>query len=272
MPNEDKAWNQAEGAVLLERVGAVALVTLSHPAALNALTWRMYEQLEQHVEFLATDKETRVIILRGDGERAFAAGTDIAQFRGFSGADGVAYEKRMDSVVDRLATLPKPVLAAVHGYAVGSGLIISSACDLRYATSSARFGAPVARTLGNCLSLKNYRRLINAFGPTRTKQLLFTGELLSADDALQCGFLSAILPSGEQFFSRVLEIAQGISELAPLTLWATKEAFRYLGLSAIGDAPATSFDEVVAQVYGSGDFAEGVQAHFEKRRPMWRGQ
>src|SRR5436309_3342096 len=155
--------NREEGTVFLEQKGPVAVLTLSRPAALNALTWTMYEQIETHLEFLASDSATRAVILRGDG-KAFAAGTDIQQFRGFTGADGVAYEHKMEAIVERLYTLPKPVIAAVHGYAVGAGLVLSVACDLRYATPAARFGAPIARTLGNCLSLKNYQYLAQSFG------------------------------------------------------------------------------------------------------------
>src|SRR5947209_2108788 len=218
--------NREEGTVLLEQKGPVAVLTLSRPAALNALTWVMYQELETHLEFLANETTIRVVILRGDGN-AFAAGTDIQQFRGFTGADGVAYEHKMEAIVERLYTLPKPVIAAVHGYAVGAGLVLSVASDLRYATPSARFGEPIARTLGNCLSLKNYHHLAQAFGAMHAKEMLFTARLLSATDALQCGFLTAIVEE-ERIFTHVLEVAQQISTLAPLTLWATKEAQRRL--------------------------------------------
>jgi enoyl-CoA hydratase/carnithine racemase len=257
-----------QGSVLCEQNGAVAIITLSRPAALNALTWTMYTQLEAHLNRLASDDGTRAIIIRGEGPRAFAAGTDIRQFQGFSGADGITYEQQMDTVIERLATMPQPVLAALHGYAVGAGLVIATACDLRYATSDARLGAPMARTLGNCLSLKNYQRLANALGIMRTKELLFTSRLLSAEEALRCGFLTGIVDDG-QLDGYVLEVAQRISTLAPLTIRATKEAFKRLADGMGEDAHA--FDDILAQVYGSHDFAEGVQAHSEKRRPSWTG-
>ncbi len=271
MPTEDSAANHENGAVLLERTGPVAVITLSRPAALNALTWSMYEQLDAHLNQLAVDDTIRAIIMRGDGPRAFAAGTDITQFQGFSGADGVAYEQRIDTITDRLYSIPKPLIAAVHGVAVGAGLMITTACDLRYATPAARFGAPMARTLGNCLSLKNYRRLVQAFGSMRTKELLFTARLLSADEALQSGFLTAIVDEA-QIFTQALEVARQISDLAPLTIWATKEALRRLNTLEEAKLANIPFDDVVARVYGSLDFAEGVQAHVEKRRPVWRGE
>ncbi len=271
MPTEDSAANHKQGTILLERTGPVAVITLSQPAALNALTWSMYKQLDAHLVQLSADDTIRAIIMRGDGPRAFAAGTDIQQFQGFSGADGIAYEQCMDTFTDRLYSIPKPLIAAVHGVAVGAGLMIATACDLRYATPSARFGAPMARTLGNCLSLKNYRRLVQAFGSMRTKELLFTARLLSADEALQSGFLTAIIDE-TQFFTQVLEVAQQISDLAPLTIWATKEALRRLNTAEDDRLANVPFDDVLARVYSSHDFAEGVRAHIEKRRPVWRGE
>src|SRR6266849_7318867 len=112
MPTEDSAANHEKGTILLERTGPVAVITLSRPAALNALTWSMYEQLDAYLGQLAADDTIRAIIMRGDGPRAFAAGTDIQQFQGFSGADGIAYEQRLDTFTDRLYSIPKPLIAA----------------------------------------------------------------------------------------------------------------------------------------------------------------
>jgi enoyl-CoA hydratase/carnithine racemase len=268
MASQDNTTHDEQGTVLLEQKGAVAVVTLSRPEALNALTWKMYEELEAHLTNLATDDMIRAVIIRGGGSRSLAAGTDIRQFQGFSDADGIAYEQRMDTIIDRLSNMPQPVIAAISGYAVGAGLVIATASDLRYATPAARFGAPMARTLGNCLSLKNYQRLSLALGAMRTKELLFTSRLLSAEEALQCGFLTAIIDE-DHLFTQVLEIAHQISALAPLTIWATKEAFKRIDHGENSDSSA--FDDVLARVYGSRDFAEGVQAHKEKRRPTWCG-
>ena len=271
MSSEDNTVNHENGTILLERTGPVAIITLSRPAALNALTWSMYEQLDAHLVQLAAADTIRAIIMRGDGPRAFAAGTDIQQFQGFSGADGVAYEQRMDAFTDRLYSMPKPLIVAVHGVAVGAGLMITTACDLRYATPAARFGAPMARTLGNCLNLKNYQRLVQAFGLMRTKELLFTARLLSADEALESGFLTAIVDEA-QIFTQVFEVARQIASNAPLTIWATKEALRRLNTAEDASLANIPFDDVLTRVYGSHDFAEGVRAHVEKRRAVWRGQ
>jgi enoyl-CoA hydratase/carnithine racemase len=266
MSTEKTAHDDDEGAVLLEKRGPIAMITLARPAALNALTWTMYEQMEAHLERLAADDTTRAIIIHGKG-KAFAAGTDIQQFQGFSGEDGIAYEHKMEAIVERLYTISKPTLAAIHGYAVGAGLVVASVCDLRYATPASRFGAPIARTIGNCITLKNYRHLVDSFGAMRTKEMLFTGSLLTATDALHCGFLTGIVDE-ERLMTHVTEIAQQITALAPLTIWSVKEAQRRLHAAE----EALDFDDVVARIYSSSDFAEGVQAYLEKRQPNWRGQ
>jgi len=265
MSTENATHQQDEGAVLLEQMGPIATITLARPAALNALTWAMYQQMEAHLERLAADDTTRAIILRGEG-KAFAAGTDIQQFQGFTGENGIAYEHKMETIVERLYSITKPTIAAIHGYAVGAGLVIASVCDLRYATPASRFGVPIARTLGNCITLKNYRHLVDSCGAMRTKEMLFTGRLLTATDALQCGFLTAIVDE-ERLMTEVTEIAQQISSLAPLTMWSVKEAQRRLNAAE----EAIDFDDVVARIYGSSDFAEGVQAYLGKRKPHWRG-
>lgn len=274
-PSPEVPRGAETGTVRLERVGAsarVALLTLARPAALNAMTWAMYQQLEAHLNALADEAEVRVIVLRGDGPQAFASGTDIAQFATFSGADGVAYERQVERIMERLTSMPQPMLAAVHGYAVGSGCAIATACDLRYATPEARFGIPVARTLGNCLSLGNYRRIARAFGQMRAKEMLLTGKLLSASEALQAGYLTTIF-DGAGFFERVLEVAEGIAANAPLTIWATKEAYHRLDTAEERAlVAATPFDDVIERVYASEDFHEGVRAHGEKRRAQWQGR
>ena len=259
------------GTVILERLRGVTQLTLSRPAALNALTWEMYKQLEEHLVTLADDPQTLVLVIRGDGDKAFAAGTDISQFQGFTGQDGIEYEQRIDRINERLANFPKPTIAAVHGYAVGGGMLLATCCDLRYATPKAKFGAPMARTLGNCLSIENYQRLVRELGAMRTKELLYTSRMASAEEALSCGFVTAVIEE-DGFFQEVLDIAERISNNAPLTISATKEALSRLNEYNRSDIPEDAFDDVIRKVYGSKDFAEGMSAYLEKRPPVWRGE
>lgn len=266
MSTENSVNRKDEGEVLLDIAGPVASLTLARPSALNALTWAMYQQMEAHLERLAADEAIRAIIIRGAG-KAFAAGTDIQQFVGFTADDGIAYEHKMAAIVERLYAFSKPTIAAIHGPAVGAGIVIASVCDLRYATPASRFGVPIARTVGNCITLTNYRHLADAFGAMRTKEMLFTGRLLTATDALQDGFLTAIVDE-EQLTVYAAEVAQQISSLAPLTIWAAKEGQRRLNAAE----EAIDFDDVITTVYGSADFAEGVHAYLEKRKPTWHGQ
>ncbi|MBE3560458.1 MAG: enoyl-CoA hydratase/isomerase family protein [Ktedonobacteraceae bacterium] len=266
MSTQEFTNQQEEGKVLLELIGPVATLTISRPAALNALTWTMYQQLESHLDYLVHNDTIRAVIMRGAG-KAFAAGTDIAQFQGFTVAEGLRYERKMEAIFEKVEGFPKPVIAAIHGYAVGAGLFLSAACDLRYATPISRFGAPIARTMGNALSLKNYARLETAFGTMRVSEMLFTARLFTAEEALQYGFLTEIIDE-ERIFAHVNEIARQVSLHAPLTMWAAKEARRRLRASQ----PDIPFDDVLARIYTSQDFAEGIRAYVEKRKPKWQGR
>ena len=266
MSDNDTIQSKQDGEVLLEQTGAIATLTLSRPDALNALTWTMYQQLEDHLQYIEADEHILVVIVRGAG-KAFAAGTDIQHFQGFTGHDGILYEEKMESIIERLYLLPKPTIAAIHGYAVGAGIIIASVCDLRYASPAARFGLPIGRTLGNCLSVKNYRHIAESFGPMRAKEMLFTGRLLSAEDALHCNYLTALIEH-ERLFEHVTEVAQQISTMAPMTILGTKEAHRRLSKAE----PDPAFDDFMTRMYDSADFAEGVNAYIEKRKPIWTGK
>ena len=183
-----------DGDVRLVREAAVATILFDRPQARNAMTWRMYEGLAAACEQLAKDASVRVTVLRGVGGKAFIAGTDIAQFQDFkTGEQGVAYEAKMEGYLAALEALPMPTLAVVEGWAIGGGLAIAACCDLRIATPGTKFGVPIARTLGNCLSIANYARLIAALGQARAKRMLLLAENLSAEDALAAGFVTAVV-------------------------------------------------------------------------------
>jgi enoyl-CoA hydratase len=227
------------------------------------MTFAMYEALYAHCERADDDPEVRALVLRGAGG-AFVAGTDIAEFRAFeSGEDGLEYEATIDRIVGRLEAVRKPTVALVDGYAVGGGLALAAACDLRICTSEAKFALPIARTLGNCLSMANYARLVALIGEARLKELVFTARTVRAEEALAIGLATEVVADGE---ARVAELCEQMAGHSPITLRVTKEALRRLR-----EAGLPGGDDLVVEAYGSGDFREAVQAFAEKRAPKWRG-
>jgi len=256
-----------DGEVRYNRDGDVVTVIFDRPAARNAMTWRMYEQLGEACARIRGEEGVRVAVFRGAGGKAFVAGTDIAQFQAFSGAeDGIAYEAKMEGYLGGLETLPLPTLAVIEGFAIGGGLAIAAACDLRIATPGSRFGVPIARTLGNCLSVANYARLVAGFGAGRAKRMLLLAENLPAEEALASGFLSEIVEPGD-LDRRVSELTTRLAQQAPATMRVSKEAIR-----RIVHAPLPDGDDLVRACYGSDDFRIGIKAFVEKRAPQWTGR
>jgi enoyl-CoA hydratase/carnithine racemase len=254
--------------ITVERDGQVVTLTFNRPEARNAMTWDMYERLGEVCDEVDRDDGIRVLVLRGAGGKAFVAGTDISQFLSFeSGDDGLRYERDVDRLLGRVADVGKPVIAQIEGFAVGGGFGIAAGCDLRIATADARFGAPIARTLGNCLSMRTYARYLDLLGPSRLKEIIFTARLLSADEALAAGFVHEIVPA-ERIAARVQELAAEVASHAPITLRVTKEAIR-----RIQDArPLPDGSDLIGATYGSADFREGVRAFVDKRPPRWTGK
>lgn len=254
------------GDVRLEQRDATAVITFDRPSARNAMTWAMYEALDDALDRIATDAALRVVVLRGAGGH-FVAGTDIAQFAGFkSGEDGVEYERRLELVLSKLESLPVATIAAVDGFCVGGGLALATVCDVRVCTPDARFGVPIARTVGNCLSTANYARLVANLGASRTKGLLFTADFMSGHDARAAGFVADVIER-DRFDAEVDALAVRISAHAPITLQVTREAIRRIVSRSVDDG-----DDLVRRAYGSSDFREGVAAFVEKRPPRWEGR
>jgi enoyl-CoA hydratase len=247
--------------------GSTAFITFNRPASRNAMTWEMYQALYDACEKIDADDDVRVAVLRGAGGKAFVAGTDIRQFLEFdSPEDGVEYERRIGEVIDRVEAVRVPTIAVVEGYAVGGGLVIAAACDLRIAVPTARFGLPIARTLGNCVSVSTCARLVALVGPARALELVYTADFVDAPTALQIGLLNAVVPPAE-LDAHVADLCDRLAGHAPTTMWATKETIRRLRSYGLPEG-----DDLVRLCYGSADFREGVAAFVAKRPPVWTGR
>lgn len=257
----------SDGTVHLSIDAGVASVVFDRPSARNAMTWAMYQQLGEICDRLRSEPGVRVVCMRGAGHEAFVAGTDIEQFRDFSdGQAGVAYEARIDEGIAAIEALPMPTVAVIEGWAVGGGLAIATACDIRIATPSARFGVPIARTLGNCLSMANLARLVAAFGRPRVQRMLIGAEILTATEALACGYLAQLVEADEMD-AAAAQLCRQLSSLAPVTQAVTKQALSRLLLQSLPDG-----QDLIEQAYASQDFREGVSAFCEKRSPSWQGR
>jgi enoyl-CoA hydratase len=256
----------SNGQVHLSIRDGIASILIDRPEARNAMTWAMYDELARICETIAGDSSIRVATFRGAGGEAFVAGTDIEQFRAFnSGEDGIAYEKVIDERIGRIERLPMPTVAIVEGWAIGGGLAITAACDFRIATPQSSFGVPIARTLGNCLSMANIARVVAAFGPARAKKMLLLAETIGAEEAKACGYVLEIAEAAE-LDAKAAALCARLAKHAPVTMRASKEGIRRV----IGEGLPDGSD-LIRACYGSRDFKEGVEAFMEKRKPAWTG-
>ena len=248
------------------RAGALWIV-VDRPAARNALTFAMYDRIAAICRDANGDDSIKAVVISGSAD-AFVAGTDIAQFVDFKEASqALDYERRMDSWLGAIEDVRVPTVAALRGPVVGGGLAIAAACDLRVAAPSARFGVPVARTLGNCFSAANLVRLAALVGLGRVKELVFTARLIDAQEARAIGLVTEVVGSEDALEPRVDELVKQLGSYAPLTLHATKEMVRRIRARMLPDEAA----DLVALCYTSADFREGVRAFIERRKPVWKG-
>ena len=242
-------------------------MTLNRPDARNALTWDMYDALVEACEAAEADQNVRVLIIRGAGG-AFSAGTYIAQFKDFDGAAGVAYEKRLEAVIDRIERLPLITIAEVDGVAAGGGCAIAMVCDLRLCSERAVFGVPIARSLGNVLSITNTARMVDLIGIAATKDVLLTGRLIDAQEARQCGLATEVLAS-DLLSEEVLKRATDLATRKRSTVEATKATL--LLLRDHRRPKLSAANDILKACYGSDDFKDGVSAFVQKGSTVKKG-
>ena len=256
-PNTDLLYEVSDG---------VGRITFNRPQARNSLTFNMYERLAEICESAGNDRTLKVLILTGAGDKAFASGTDINQFRAFKNPqDAIDYEARIDRVLGTLEQCQVPTIAAINGVCAGGGAGIAACCDLRIGTRTARFGFPIARTLGNCLSASNLGRLSALIGATRLKEIIFTARLIEAEEGVSLGLLHEVVEDLPGLERRAFELARLVASHAPLTLRATKQALHRMQPKPVED------EDLILMCYQSQDFREGMDAFLSKRRPQWTG-
>jgi enoyl-CoA hydratase len=247
----------------------VGRIVFNRPQARNAFTFEMYERLAEICERANGDRTIKVLLLRGAGDKAFAAGTDINQFRAFkTPQDALDYENRIDRVLGILETCRVPTIAVITGACTGGGAGIAASCDLRIGTRSTRIGFPIARTLGNCLSMSNVSRIAALIGAARVKDLIYTARLVEAEEAAAVGLLTQVVDDVAALDQRADEIAKLVAGNAPLTLSATKQALARLQKRLSREEG----EDLILMCYTSLDFREGLDAFLSKRAPQWRGE
>ena len=248
--------------LIFETRDGIGHVTFNRPDQRNALTFAMYEDLARICD---DPGDVRALVISGAGG-AFAAGTDMTQFRAFDKPeDALHYEHTMDAVMTRIERCPVPTIAAITGACTGGGAAIAACCDLRITNDRLKFGFPIARTLGNCLSIASLARLSALIGQARVREIIFTSRLVGADEALACGLVHEI---AEDPLLRAGELAVQIAGYAPLTLRVTKEGLRRLRT----DGPDADDTDLIETAYMSDDFREGMEAFLSKRKPAFKGR
>ena len=267
MTAENNSTPERIAEVRLELRNDVAYITFDHVAARNAMTVGMYQSLKSICEDLAKNPKAKVAILRGAGGKSFVSGSDIAQFSRFtSGEDGISYEEGIDQYLAPLATLPIPTIAVIDGMAVGGGLAIASCCDFRISTPDSRFGVPIAKTLGNCLSASNVAWLVAHLGVNIVKRMLLLAELVNAPELLKQGYLLATYPA-ENLEAEANQLAERLMTLAPMTQKSTKLTLARLIKNNLPDC-----SDLIRECYGSEDFKNGVSAFLDGKPAVWTGK
>jgi enoyl-CoA hydratase len=246
--------------LVVTQEGVATWIRINRSEKMNAMSVSMWRALGELLEDLARQDPDRPVVLRGSGERAFSAGSDLEEFHRMTIDQVNDVFLTMEETIGLVERVPMPVIAAVNGYAMGSALELCCACDLQIAAESARFGMPVAR-LGIMLSPEFAKRIVALIGPNHTKNLLFSARTLDAPAAAQIGLVTEVVPDA-QLDEAAAILAEGISRMSPRAVTAAKRSvFSALPAPGPGGEPPYSIDP--------SDFREGVAAFLEKRAPRF---
>jgi len=257
--------------LLIERQGPVGWLTFNNPARRNAISIDMWEAIPKALDRFERDAGIRVIVLKGEGDKAFVSGADVSQYeKQRSSAEGVRYyEEIADRVQQRLLSCDKVIIAMIRGYCLGAGVNVALCCDLRLAAEDARFGVPAAK-IGLGYRASSLKNLVDTVGPAYAREVLLTGRQFSAAEARTMGLVHRVVPvAGLE--SLVIETCAMISDNAPLTIRASKRIVRELTKSG-SEFDAQACAALVKQCFDSQDYVEGRRAFMEKRKPVFQGK
>jgi enoyl-CoA hydratase len=256
--------------LLVDRRPPLATVTLNRPDARNAIDRETWQALAEAFRALSDDAQVRVVVLRGAGDRAFSAGADIGEFKAQMVSQQLArdYWRLVDGANSAVEACRKPVIGMIAGFALGAACALVAACDMRVAASNARIGVPAAR-IGLTLGLNDTRRLVGAVGSSLARDLLLTGRILTAEEALQAGLFNRVV-AVDRLEGETNALARSMAEQAPLALRQAKANLNVV-LRNPGFAGVDEVEHTVEWA-GSQDFVEGIEAFFARRKPRFRGR
>ncbi len=255
--------------LIVEREGRRLLVKINRPEVLNALRGETFLELEEALRMLEDSDEAGAMIITGAGDRAFSAGGDIKALAGMGPADAAQFAAMTHRVLDRLERVPKPVIAAVNGYALGAGCDLVAACDLVVASERARFGEPMAG-LGITTPFGGSQRLPRIVGPRRAKELFLTGDVIDAVEAHRIGLANRVVEHGE-LLQEAGRLADRVLERAPIAVGYFKRLINHSVYGGLGEGDELE-QELFARCFETADKAEGVAAFLEKRKPVFKGR
>jgi enoyl-CoA hydratase/carnithine racemase len=257
--------------LIVLREPPLATLIINRPESRNAVNAQLWRALADQANHLAQDRQVRVIIIRGAGDRAFISGADVAEFPAIrANAELTAeYDRLANQALQALINAPQPVLAMIHGVCFGGGVLLGLTCDLRFASENAKFAIPAGR-LGLAYPFEmGVKRLVKIVGPANAADLLFSGRTLDAREALQMGMLNRVLPEAELEES-TRDYALQMAESAPLALAAHKLEIQQAILNA-SERDAQHVEEALRHCLNSEDYREGIAAFLEKRKPQFTG-